>query len=146
MKNDSKTISLFSGEQSTDEKRKFRELRFALATADRLSFNAFDQIGEIIEDEFGPNAIKLHRTKNQALVQKVLGPYFLKELLKDLQHPDCFFSLLTDETTDISVTKLLTFSVRYYSSRFKQIKETHLDLKEMIRANAELLTKATGKF
>ena len=111
-----------------------------------MSFNSFDVIGEIIEDEFGPNALRLHQTKNKALVENILGPYFKSELLRDLQHEDCFFSLLTDETTDISVTKLLAFSVRYYSPTHKKIKETHLELKTMIRATAELLMKATGKF
>ena len=55
-------------------------------------------------------------------------------------------TLLTDETTDISVTKLLTFSVRYYSPKYQKILETHLDLKEMVRATADLLMAATGKF
>ena len=127
------------------EKKKKRELRFSLATACRLSFNSFDEIGKIIQSECGADFIQLHRTKNQALVQKVLGPHFLKVLLQDLLKPGSFFSLLTDETTDISTTKILTFSVRYYSERFKAIKETHLDLKEIVHATAELLEKATCK-
>lgn len=129
-----------------EQRQRKRELRFALAVADNLSFNAFDVIGEIIEDEYGPNALKMHQTKCKALVESVLGPYFKKELIKDLQHEDCIYSLLTDETTDISVTKLLTFSVRYYSPKYQKILETHLDLKEMVRATADLLMAATGKF
>ena len=115
-------------------------MRFSLATADNLSFNSFDQIGEIIQDECGSDFIRLHRTKNQAL-----GPYFHNELIEDLQHKDTVFSILTDEGTDVSVKKLLTFSVRYYSPKHKKIVETHLDLKEMIRATGELLMTATGK-
>ena len=120
-------------------------MRFSLATADKLSFQSFDVFGEIIEDEFGPGAIRMHRTKNQALVEKVLGPFFKDELTKDLKDPECVYSLLTDETTDNVSRKLLTFSVRYYSPKFQKIKETHLTLKEMIRATADLLMKATGK-
>ena len=126
------------------QKAKKRELRFALATSEGLSFNSFDQIGEIIADEF-PGSIRLHQTKIKALVKKVLGPYFQEELRQDLQHEDCVYSLLTDETTDISVTKFLTYSVRYYSAKYRAIKETHLDLKTLVRATGEILMKTTGK-
>ena len=128
------------------EKQKYRALRFSVATADKLSFNSFNEFSEIIEDEFGPNAINMHRTKNTALVNRVLGPHFFGELLEDLHHEDALFSILTDETTDNTDTKFLTFSVRYYSPKFQAIKETHLDLTEICRATADLLRDATGEF
>ena len=134
----------FTAILTKEQEKKKRELRFSLATADSMSFNSFDNIGEIIESEYGPNTIQLHRTKNIALTEKVLGPHFRDELIQDLQHEDCLFSILTDETTDQSSKKLLAFSVRYYSPRLQAIKETHLDLKEMIRATSALLMKATG--
>ena len=135
----------FSDELTQLQKKKKRELRFSLVTANSLSFNSFDDVGEIIEDEAGPGFINLHRTKNQALTEKVLGPHFHDELIEDLQGEDAVFSLMTDEATDISVTKLLTFSVRYYSPKYQEIKETHLDLRQMTRATGELLMEATGK-
>ena len=133
----------FLAEISREEIQKRRELRFSLCTANNFSFNSFDQIGEVIQDEW-PKSIQLHQTKNKALAESVLGPYFREELLADLRHEDSFFSILTDETTDISVNKLLTFSVRYYSPKYRKIKETHLDLKELTRATGEILFNTTG--
>ena len=127
-----------------EEKRKKRELRFALTTADKISFNAFDEFGEIIEDEFGPNAIKLHQTKCKDLVTKILGPHFKDELDQDLQHEDAIWSILADEATDISVIKFLTISVRYYSPKYQKIIETHLDIREIIGTTAEDVTDVTG--
>ncbi len=119
---------------SEEMKRRKRELRFALFTACKTSFRCIDTLGEIIQDEFGKDKIQLHRTKCTALVKKVLGPFFKDELAKELK--DAPFALLADESTDVSVTKLLAFSVRYYSSRFKTIKETFLCLEPIIHADA----------
>ena len=122
--------------------RKRRELRFALFTAIKTSINSIDPLSEIIDDEFGPNVIKLHRTKCTYLIKNILGPYFKRELMKDLQASPCF-SLLVDESTDISITKILAFSLRYYSPRFKQIKETFLALEDMIHSDANELIQSS---
>ena len=46
-----------------------------------------------------------------------------------------------DDSTDCSDIKLTAFSTRYYSHRFKTIKETFLCLKEIIYATADHMTK-----
>ena len=119
------------------QKQKRRDLRFALFTSVKSSFRSIDPLGEIIDQEFGPNVIKLHRTKCMALVKNILGPYFKSELQQDLLNAP--FSILLDESTDISATKLLAFSIRYYSARFKDIKETFLCIKEIVHADANSL-------
>lgn len=44
-----------------------------------------------------------------------------------------------DESTDISVKKLLSYTVRYYSIRFNDIRETFLDIEEIFSATAVAL-------
>ena len=113
-----------------------RELRLALFIACKASIRSMDDLGEIIQQEF-PNSIQMHRTKCSALIRKVLGPYFMAELKNDLK--DSIFSLMVDESTDVSTTKLFACSVRYYSERFKTIKETFMCLNEVTYCDAHTL-------
>ncbi len=119
----------------TKAKSKRRELRFALYCACKTSFRALDPLTEIIQSEFGGReALELHRTKCQDLVKKVLAPYFKEDLLKDLA---CVpFSLMVDESTDISVKKLLAVSVRYFSVKFSSIVTTYLGVTELEQGDA----------
>ena len=48
---------------------------------------------------------QMRRTKCTALVKKVLGPHFMDELRDDIKETP--FSLLVDESTDVSTSKLL---------------------------------------
>ena len=118
------------------ERRRF-ELRLSLHTALKSSFRSMDSLSEIIKDET-KNDIKLHRTKCMNLVRQVLGPFFKKELKQDLI--DTPFSIGIDETTDVSVKKQMSFTVRYYSKRFSTIKETFLGMVEIEGGDANTLT------
>ena len=105
-----------------------------------LHFRAVDPLGEIINQEFmdGKLPLQLHRNKCVALIKKILGPYFKNELLNDLHHKDSPYSLYVDDSTNFS-KKLTAYSVRYYSHRFKTIKDTFLRLREIIRADARTM-------
>ena len=120
-----------------EEKVNQRELRLALFIACKASIRSMDDLGEIIQQEF-PSSIQLHRTKCAALIRNVLGPHFMSEFKNDLQNS--FFSLMVDESTDVSTTKLMAFSARYYSERFKTIKETFMCLREVVYCDAKTLT------
>ena len=63
---------------------------------------------------------------------------FFFNFQKDLQAAPCF-SIEVDESTDISVKKLLSYTVRYYSIRFDDIRETFLDIEEITYATAVAL-------
>ena len=102
-----------------------------------FSFSTIDPIGEILNQEFGSKTIKLHHSKCMLLVQKVLGPWFKKELLEDLHQSNTPFSLHVDDTTDCSVEKICAFSTRYYSHRFKTIKDTFLKLESITYTTAD---------
>jgi len=56
-------------------------------------------------------------TKCIALVKKVLSPFFQSDLRNDLQTTP--YSILVDESTDISTTKILAVSAKYYSVKMK---------------------------
>ena len=123
--------------QTEELKKRQRELRFALFTSIKTTFRSVDDLCEVLNQEFGVNSVQLHRTKCTALTKKVLGPFFKKELKEDIG--DSYYSFMIDESTDISVTKLLAFSIRYYSKRFKTIKETFLCLHDILEADANAL-------
>ena len=98
--------------------------KIALYIAVKSSFLAVDDLCGIIQNKFGNTAIKMHRTKCAALVKNVLAPHFKRELMADLK--DAPFSLMVDESTDISSTRLLGVSIRYFSEKMKSIVNTFL--------------------
>ena len=56
---------------------------------------------------------KLHRTKCSGIINHVIGPILHEELLNDIGNS--YFSLILDESTDISTTQCLGVMVRYRS-------------------------------
>ena len=98
-----------------------------------------DPIGEVLNREFGSNTMMLHRTKCIALVRHVLGPWMRNELLKDLRSAP--HSIYLDDATMCNVYKMSGYSVRYYSDRFKTIKDTFLKLEDVLYTTADALTK-----
>lgn len=73
-------------------------------------------------------------------VPNVLAPYFVDDLKSDIGNNN--LSLLIDESSDISVTKLLGIAIRYYSQTKKQIVVTFLDLLELSECNADAICEA----
>lgn len=82
-----------------------------------LPFRLVDELTPVLKSSF-PDCdtlkdVSLGRTKATALMKKVLGPIFSKELYDKLKNT-CF-SIIIHETTDISTTKQIAFAVVYYS-------------------------------
>ena len=75
---------------------------------------------------------------NDFLSLNIFNLTFFLIFQKDLLNSP-WYSIETDESTDISVTKLLSFTVRYYSPRFLEVRETFLDLIDIEKADAESL-------
>ena len=119
---------------SHSQQRKKFELKMSLFTAVKMSINNVGDLSKILQDEFGQDTIHLGRTKCTAIIKNVLEPYFHDDLREDLK--ETFFSLMVDETTDISITKLLAASVRYFSQKQKKIVTTYLGMKEVTKADA----------
>lgn len=58
-----------------------------------------------------------------------MAPHFIEEIVSDLGDQE--YSLLLDESTDISVSKILGISIRYFSRSLKTIISTFLGLVEI---------------
>ena len=63
---------------------------------------------------------------------------FLNTFQKDLHSSPCF-GLQVDESTDISVQQVLSITVRYFSPKFNEIRETFLDLIDCNSGTADSL-------
>lgn len=124
-------------EQSSDDIRE-TEGGVSLFIAEHCSLRVVDHLSELCKSRFSDSKscknLKLKRSKCSAVVCNVLAPHFTSELKKDIGNVK--FSLLIDESNDISVIKLLGIAIRYYSESQKKIVVTFLDLVELVECDA----------
>ena len=66
----------------------------------------------------------MQRTKCTGLIKNLIAPCLLKKLLEDVG--DSYYSLIIDESTDISQEKLLAVCIRYFSKTKSRIVTTFL--------------------
>ncbi|CAI5669915.1 unnamed protein product [Oreochromis niloticus] len=78
------------------------------------------------------------------MINGVLAPYFLKKLVADVG--DQRFSLLLDESTDISVSKYLGVVIRYFSNTKQTIVSTFLGLVELEGGDARSIARLVVGF
>lgn len=114
-----------------------REVRIALYTATHTSVSVVDELGEILHEEFD-GKFQMHRTKCAAVIKNVLGPHFKRELDNMVKEARAY-SLMIDESTDISAKKQLCVSVRFFNSLTSGISDTFLDLREVSNGTAEAM-------
>lgn len=101
---------------SNDTKRS--ELIIAVFIAAHSSIKVVDHLSNMLKKEFRPvksvsgsSDIKIHRTKCSMLVQNVIGATLKEQLVADIG--DSYYSLIIDESTDVSVHKYLCLCIRY---------------------------------
>ncbi|CAL9702146.1 unnamed protein product [Knipowitschia caucasica] len=130
------------------ESAKKAEATMALAIAEHCSLLACDHIGEACKIAFSDSTaathFKMHRTKCTEMINGVLAPYFLKKLVTDVG--DQRFSLLLDESTDVSVSKYLGVVIRYFSDTKQTIVSTFLGLVELEGGDARSIARAVVAF
>lgn len=88
--------------------------------------------------------IRLHRTKCSKLITNVIAPVMLKELVADVA--DSGYSLIIDESTDISVMKFLALIIRFHSKTMNKMRTEFLGLLEVYRATANALHASTKEY
>lgn len=114
------------------------EAKLALYIATHSSIMNIDHLSQLCNNTFSLSDSKtdlhLHRTKCKGLIVNILGPHFSESLVKDIGEQK--FSLIIDESTDISVSKLLAVSVRYYSTQMNEIVSTFLGIVELEKCDA----------
>lgn len=104
-----------------------QEVRIALYAAPHASVSALNELGEIRQEEFD-GQFRMHRTKCAAVINKVLAPHFKYKLDKMVKEAPGY-SLMLDESTDVSTAEQLCISVRFVNSKTNCISDTFLDLK-----------------
>ena len=82
----------------------------SLFTGCHCSVRVIDHLTDLCKTYFADSKscadIKLHRSKCTAIIRNVIAPHFMKDLISDIG--DKNFSLIIDESNDVSVTKLLS--------------------------------------
>lgn len=135
------------GVSVVDQKTKSVDLKLAVFIAAHSAVRSIDHLGEILR-LLGKGSslehVRIHRTKCSKLIQNVISPAMLTELVEDIG--DGPYSLILDESTDVSVIKYLAYCVRYYSKKSKKIVNDFLGLIEVERATAQILCDATVEY
>lgn len=137
-----KTFTVNKANTSICNDQKRRELQIATHVACHKSINAVDELSDILEDEIG--AFKMYRTKCSAVMRSVLAPYFRDKLRDDIGNTP--YSLYLDETTDISVSKLLCICIKYCSKKHNHFVSAYLGLVELLDADANGIVNAIIDF
>lgn len=89
----------------------------------------------IFKDNSDADNIKLHRTKCSGIIQNILYPHFLDILKTDIG--DSPYSVLVDESTDISISKKLGICIIYFSTNQQCSVSTFLTLELLEAGNSE---------
>lgn len=103
-----------------------------------LPFTIADHMIDLCKAMFPDSAIAqgmcMKKTKCTELT-KTLGKCVTNELVEKLKH--CNFSVIVDESTDVSTTKCLTVIVKYYDPETKAINTGTLELIDIYDGNRE---------
>lgn len=94
-------------------RKKAVEVSLALYIAVHSNMNVVNHLGSFCASKFAEcevAQVKLHRTKCTQIIKNVLSPHFRETLRDDIGIRK--FSLLLDESTDISITKFLGIVIR----------------------------------
>lgn len=120
------------------------EARLALLVAKHTAINTIDHITQSIKVAFDDSSvaqsISLGRTKCAAIIKNVWYPHFKKDLCDDIG--DGMFSLLVDESTDISTIKQLGIVIKYFSTCNKSVVGSFLKLQGIDSGNAETIANS----
>lgn len=101
-----------------------------------IPFRAMDHLSDLFSKMFYDSEIakgfSCKRTKSAQLVYDVMAPSFEKQLLTDIKNTSSLsgnaatFSLIIDESTDITTEKLLAIAIKFYSVHDNTVKTKFL--------------------
>ncbi|XP_075151745.1 E3 SUMO-protein ligase KIAA1586-like [Haematobia irritans] len=115
-----------------------QEAALCLFVAEHTSIGTIDHLTKLCIQNFyksnSAEVIKMQRTKCANIIRNVLSPHFKEDLRNDIGKSK--FSILLDESTDISVTKLLGIVINYFSMERGKITSTFLGLVQLDSGDA----------
>ena len=105
-----------------------------LLASNNLPFLLMDTLSPLLKAIFPDSVIaqniNIKRLKATNIMCESLGKSFLENLYEILRQPGVFFSIILDETTDISIKKQCAFSIIYFDTDLNVIKNCFFDLIE----------------
>lgn len=106
----------------------------ALFASKNLPFSLSDTLTPLLSSIFHDSNIakniSLKRTKTTAIMTNVLGNTFLNELCDQLKQTSCFYSIIMDESTDISEIKQCALVIIYFDTQLMLLRTQFLDMVE----------------
>ncbi|XP_051798030.1 uncharacterized protein LOC127531856 [Acanthochromis polyacanthus] len=148
-----KNSALFSSMRLTDigfttskqnETTKTNELKIATYIACHTSISAVDHLSELVGSTSTEKELKIHRTKCTALINNVIAPCMFRDLMSDIG--DAQYSLVIDESTDITSVKQLCVVIRYFSVKRNKIVSTFLGMINLDGETAEAIASTLTSF
>ena len=116
------------------------EITFAAGIACHASIRSADHLGEICV-KFGKESpwakLKVHKTKCKYIIKNVIAKSFKKDIQEELDSRR--FSIMVDESTDISTTKLMAIAICYYSRKSKKVINDFIGIIEVVYCTGEIL-------
>lgn len=107
--NNKKVTDIVQSQKPDDLVRRAEIKLVALLATENLPFLLMDKLGEALPNIFPDSVIakkiSVHRTKATNILKNILGPHYLSNLKEILSEPERFYSIIVDETTDVSTTK-----------------------------------------
>ena len=125
------------------DESKRRDLRLVVLTALHSAVKSIDHLSDVLKDVGKGTSLentRLHRTKSSKFISAVIAPAFLTELITDIG--DFRYSIIADESTDISSTKFMALCVRYFSKTKKIFIVDFLGLLEVTNCTGKALAGA----
>ncbi|XP_061464100.1 coenzyme Q-binding protein COQ10 homolog B, mitochondrial isoform X1 [Rhineura floridana] len=122
-----------------DESINVCALKLAAHIACHMSIFTVDHLGCIIGG-IAEKDISLHRTKCSTIIRDIIGPTVHKELLRDIGNG--YYSLIIDESSDVSSQKQLCLMVRYFSNKLKCIVSSFAGIITFTASDSDFITEA----
>ena len=134
--------SMLRVQQRGSNLTKEMELRLAAFIAEHnLSFHIMDHFNDLLPklcpDSKIASEVRCKRTKTKSVVTNVMAPHFHSNLVHSLKKAP--FSLIIDETTDISTKKELALVTRQYNKERGSVSCSLYELIEQTAGDAEAI-------
>ncbi|KAH9371069.1 hypothetical protein HPB48_013168 [Haemaphysalis longicornis] len=124
---------------TADEDEKRWALKIAIVIACNMAINCVDELCDLLKGVLRCKLV-MHRTKCTTVITKVIAAYYSAKLREGIAGKP--YSLLVDESTDISAKKLVCMAIRFHSDIASKITTTLLEMKEAKEGKAESINDA----